>query len=571
MKLNKFNKKLIQEYENNFNESKPKYRFHFKMRYALLTLIVMFSAFLLIDHVLVNNHNKKVTHNLYGIDISLTKIKDKKEVEEIIEKNKLKQSIYSSMFDNFAKNDVEMDSAENTFTGNGEPGMVEPAPDSPNASDQTNTNVQVNGIDEGDWSKCDGKYIYSIYENNLYIFNLDGVKIVSERIKFRPTSLFVSGSNIIVLGYRYTCIYHFEDNKVTILEEFEYRSYNDSRLTNDFFYLIYNNNYDKDDTLYESDTYYDGVSRIGAIYTIMRFNLKTHEVKKVNNINSGYVQLYMSQNNIYLATQFNSYFTIVSIFDIDLNPVAALKVDGAILNQFSMDEYDNHFRIVTTNRNAEDEKLNAISIFNLKTNELVGYLNEGIGIGRQIVKSVRFKDTTCYIVTYENRDPLYEIDLSDPKNPTIISKYQSPGYSSYLHTFTVDETEYLFGIGYCDDMHTRKISVYKNGEETVQVGRDLLICDYDYTSDDNRIKVSIINHNALNDHKALFIYQHEGILYLGVKVSLKQYTFFKIDVNAVEVITEYESITFEESYYFSRCYLINNKIYITTGSSLYIK
>ena len=77
--------------------------------------------------------------------------------------------------------------------------------------------------------------------------------------------------------------------------------------------------------------------------------------------------------------------TVTSVFDHDLHPVAALRVKGSVLNQFSMDEYENYFRIVTTNTKADDEKLNAISIFDLENRTLVGYLDEGIGLDRQIV------------------------------------------------------------------------------------------------------------------------------------------------------------------------------------------
>ena len=49
----------------------------------------------------------------------------------------------------------------------------------------------------------------------------------------------------------------------------------------------------------------------------------------------------------------------------------------------------------------------------------------------ETVKSVSFTDTTCYVVTYRQTDPLYEIDLTDPKNPIIKDALHVDGYSSY--------------------------------------------------------------------------------------------------------------------------------------------
>ena len=96
--------------------------------------------------------------------------------------------------------------------------------------------------------------------------------------------------------------------------------------------------------------------------------LSTDEVKTVKNLNSGSVKLYMSNSHIYLATNVYLYrhqlsncreITVISIFDLELNAVGALRIYGSVLNQFSMDEYNNYFRVVSTNTMAEAERLNA--------------------------------------------------------------------------------------------------------------------------------------------------------------------------------------------------------------------
>src|SRR5262249_44748012 len=56
----------------------------------------------------------------------------------------------------------------------------------------------------------------------------------------------------------------------------------------------------------------------------------------------------------------------------------------------------------------------------------------GLGQGEQIY-SVRFDGNTGYVVTYQQVDPLYTIDLSDPTAPKVVGQLDLQGYSAYLH------------------------------------------------------------------------------------------------------------------------------------------
>src|SRR3989304_1592520 len=48
------------------------------------------------------------------------------------------------------------------------------------------------------------------------------------------------------------------------------------------------------------------------------------------------------------------------------------------------------------------------------------------------------------MVTFRQTDPLFAIDLKDPKNPKVLGKLKIPGFSNYLHPY--DETT-IIGIG----------------------------------------------------------------------------------------------------------------------------
>ncbi len=113
-------------------------------------------------------------------------------------------------------------------------------------------------------------------------------------------------------------------------------------------------------------------------------------------------------------------------------------VSGIVDDQFSMDEYNGYFRVATT------VGWNGYSIVTVldKSLKRVGELTK-IAEGESIY-SVRFIGDTAYVVTFENTDPLHVIDLSDPKNPKILGQLEVPGFSTYMHPVG---DKYILGIG----------------------------------------------------------------------------------------------------------------------------
>ena len=43
-----------------------------------------------------------------------------------------------------------------------------------------------------------------------------------------------------------------------------------------------------------------------------------------------------------------------------------------------------------------------------------------------------------YVVTFEQIDPLFTLDLADPTNPRIVGELKVPGFSTYLHGLAKD-------------------------------------------------------------------------------------------------------------------------------------
>jgi len=69
---------------------------------------------------------------------------------------------------------------------------------------------------------------------------------------------------------------------------------------------------------------------------------------------------------------------------------------------------------------------------------------EEIGKPNERLYGVRFLGDTAYAVTFEQIDPLYAIDLSNPADPFIAGELEVTGFSDFLHPVTDD---LLLGLG----------------------------------------------------------------------------------------------------------------------------
>ena len=104
------------------------------------------------------------------------------------------------------------------------------------------------------------------------------------------------------------------------------------------------------------------------------------------------------------------------------------SIRGRVLNQFSMDEKDGYLRVAATaNINGKDVNYLYVLDDHLKT---VGKLR-GFAAGEEI-KAVRFLGETAYVITYEQTDPLFVIDLSNPKELEMLGSVEITGFSSLL-------------------------------------------------------------------------------------------------------------------------------------------
>jgi len=124
---------------------------------------------------------------------------------------------------------------------------------------------------------------------------------------------------------------------------------------------------------------------------------------------------------------------------------ASGKVQGYLLNQFSMSEHQGHLRVATTDQNwagggwgwrarpVVEGGGNNLSVFRQQGRRLrlVGAIR-GLARGERIY-AVRMMEDKGYMVTFRQTDPLYTLDLSKPESPQVVGELKVNGFSSCIH------------------------------------------------------------------------------------------------------------------------------------------
>jgi uncharacterized secreted protein with C-terminal beta-propeller domain len=116
--------------------------------------------------------------------------------------------------------------------------------------------------------------------------------------------------------------------------------------------------------------------------------------------------------------------------------LASGSVKGHILDDFAMSEDSGYLRVATTDGPPwieEGSDQSYVSVLHEDHGGLqqVGQVG-GLGQGERI-QSVRFIGSVGYVVTFRQSDPLYTVDIRDPKNPKVAGELSLLGYSAYLH------------------------------------------------------------------------------------------------------------------------------------------
>lgn len=159
--------------------------------------------------------------------------------------------------------------------------------------------------------------------------------------------------------------------------------------------------------------------------------------------------VYASTDAIYLATSVWNWRTFAADTDGDAGGttdlhmfatsgsanatyVASGQISGHVLNQYSMSASDDTLRVATTKGSWGSGESGVMTL--RAEGEALQVVGEVWGLGPgETIQSVRFVGDTAYVVTFEQTDPFYVVDVADPANPKVLGELKVPGFSNYLH------------------------------------------------------------------------------------------------------------------------------------------
>ncbi|NWG10532.1 beta-propeller domain-containing protein [Candidatus Bathyarchaeota archaeon] len=413
-------------------------------------------------------------------------------------------------------------------------------------SDYSGTNVQVVGVDEADIVKTDGEHIYIVSGNSVFIiraYPAEDAQILSKIFinNTYPSEIFVSGDRLAVLGTKYqipsryyyglyvidvkTFINIYDISNKTnplFLGNFTITgSYFNSRMIDEYVYFVASQPaYVIYDTVIlpkvytqtgmkqinASEIYYFNASDDYYLYTtIAALNVQnaTEEPNRLTIMMGATSSMYVSLNNIYITSpKLNEQTSIyrIHIENRTINLEAKGTVPGHELNQFSMDEYNDYFRIATA---TWIDNVPRSNVFILDMNlSMIGNLTD-IEPG-ETLDSARFIGNRCYLATSVVRqDPFFVIDVENTTNPKILGYLRIPGFTRYLHPY---DENHIIGVG-VDGNNSVKISFFDVTNVRTPIEIDMYSVQSHWSSTP-----------VLSEHKAFLFAKFKDLLALPVSI-----------------------------------------------------
>ena len=191
----------------------------------------------------------------------------------------------------------------------------------------------------------------------------------------------------------------------------------------------------------------------------------------------------------------------------------AITVDGYIKDRYSLDEYKDILRVVTTTSsftkkqynfagnesfvlNTSDGTSASLYCIDLEAWEVVASV-ENFAPKGETVRSVRFDKDYAYVCTaVQLTDPVFFFDLSDLSNITYKETGNIEGFSTSLINLG---DGYLLGIGRGDSWSSIKVEVYRENESKVES-----VCSYE-----------IKNGSYSQNYKSYYINRDTGMFGFG--------------------------------------------------------
>jgi len=168
----------------------------------------------------------------------------------------------------------------------------------------------------------------------------------------------------------------------------------------------------------------------------------------LNTVNNG---IYVSSQSLYIAsTVYDEEKTVFHKVDISAEQPAykaSGEVDGYLgwaNPSYRMSEDGDYLRVVSSRRDAsvinmwwQEHLLSVLKDNQQGELEIVGQIpnqqrTTPVGKPGERVMAVRYFQNRAYIVTFQQIDPFYVVDLTQPEDPQVLGELEIPGFSRYL-------------------------------------------------------------------------------------------------------------------------------------------
>ncbi len=337
------------------------------------------------------------------------------------------------------------------------------------SSSHSETFLQVEDVDEADIVKTDGKYIYYVNEDKevVILSARDGetekvATVGAGSIDNYVQDIYIKDDILVTVGRFYTgddegssgiVVYDISDRSSPVMVS-SFRQSGDiitSRMVGDYLYLV------TEDMVYRGGRYipkcgmgdnFAGLSptdicslpnpKSCSFIVLSAVDISSGEQSryKAKAVFGATEDIYCNDHNLYAFSMEwddksgNEYTRIAraSLDGLNIKFNGTAKVRGYIVNRFAMDEADDYLRIATTSER------NGIDVNNLYVlDQSLREAGKVTGFARnESIKAVRYIGSKAYVITYEAIDPLFIIDLADPKKPSIEGEVMIDGFSTLL-------------------------------------------------------------------------------------------------------------------------------------------
>ena len=467
------------------------------------------------------------------------------------------------------------DAVSNDMDAGATTGMTEKSVTSSADSSHSETYLQVDDVDEADIVKTDGKYIYYVNtDREVVILSAKDGKtkkvstIGNNGVENYISDIYIKGDKLITVGTYYPddseegfsgiVVYDISDrSKPSVLYDFSQTgSILSSRMVGDYVYLVTNDYVYRDGRILPKCGSSDSIKSLDAteICCMPKPEMSSFIVLSGIDISSGKQgkattkailgassEIYCNDHSLYVTAsewddKTEAYYTRIVRAGLDGPDVrfnTTARVRGYVISQFAMDERDGYFRIATTSERGGVEVNNLFVLDpDLKeSGKVTGFARN------ESIRAVRYIGEKAYVITYEEIDPLFIIDLSDPADPRIEGEVKIDGFSTLL--IPVGEGR-LLGIG-----HATGDNGY-GGE--FDSGLKLALFDISDPSEPKVIdskEFKDMSSLAQDDHHALMVNSEAG--YFAIPYDIWDYSYTDPDETVVEDNVDEEPEWYYES------------------------